>query len=100
MPDNPVFQVHSPIPKHLMSPCHVPGSVVGTRDAGDSKTASSLAVVRIPVSAAGDWLPDVTVFCWERNISCWGQGEEFCSRLTHLPRTQDPISSGGDIVGL
>lgn len=67
--------VHSPIPKHLMSPCHVPGSVVGTRDAGDSKTAGSLAVVRIPVSVAGDQLPDVTVLCWEKTISCWGRGE-------------------------
>lgn len=53
----------------------MPGSVVGTRYARDSKTAGSLAVVRIPVSAAGDWLPDVTVLCWERNISCWGRKE-------------------------
>lgn len=43
--------VHSSIHKHLMSACHVPGSVVSTRDAGDSRTAVSLAV-RIPVSAA------------------------------------------------
>lgn len=58
-----------------MSTYNVPGTVLGTRDAADSKAAGSLAVMRILVSAAGGWLPDVIVLFWERNISCWGRGE-------------------------
>lgn len=54
--------VHLFVHKYLLTTCNVPGAVLGTGDAADSKAAGSLAAtIVLLVSAAGGWFPDVIV---------------------------------------
>lgn len=85
--------VHLSVHKYLLSTCNVPGTVLGSGDASDSKASSSLAVIIILLLSAPGAVSQMSL-CSEptsgMGIPLAGdeKKEEFCSHLTHLPMTQ------------